>query len=1766
MSIQSLSNLRKFVLIAILVTFVSSTSFGDPPLRVIIDTDPAVGDSDPDDGTAIIYAFQSPELCTIEGITYGYGNFGHQIPDPKPDGTRGADRMLDYYLLQLNKMLEVLHEDGAIENDPNLRRGHKESETWDNNEAHPQTGASDFIRETVRDNPGHITVVALGTLTNIATAMANYPNGQPSDPNGFMRDCKELWIIGGAIILKTGLQTGNVIDCDSGCSFLSAEWNIWRDKKAAEYVLRHAITDPISGAPKIKLVPLNATMRWLIKNTDIEEVKKSKTRIANYLDFPLRWWISEVNPWDHRQLEDIENLKIGFARSTNSLRDLIPTFIPAFPPYDTIGMALALEPDIATSQENHKVYVSLYPLNAGQTIEDDTLSDREEVHVIYDYDTPQMTSRIISRWMETRHHNPPQNKKFIECSDAAYVVKYYDLFTMDYQYEEPRNVSLDATEYRILPTDPLPIYTDYFYHLPVGLAPYYSVTYNGMYWGRLIFDVNLPDDVSVTEVKLHIYCDKKKDWFDTGHRASLYRCNPDESDPAVIWASASPANAYCSDTHIGTLQAWRTVNLGVKGVEDLQNVVPIGQFAILLAEDDDDHPCAWFDTSKDWKAYLEVDYDSGGTIGSLIVTINPSEVRGSARWRLTNGPDTSWKVSGDVISSLSPGDYTLQFNEVSDWQKPEDRVVTISEGSNSESGTYSATIDLYEPDNTHTQANWIYDDVPQTHSISPVGDVDWVKFSLGSESEVVIETSGAAGDTRVCLYNSSLTELECNDDGGTGLFSRIDRVCGTDALGAGTYYVKIEEYENNGQIISYTVNLSVTACSSGNHDPQLSNGSVDPDSGDTNVDFYWYVHYYDEDGGVPPIREVRIDSTSHTMRLYSGTFSDGTYVFGPMRLSEGFHDYYFYFRDGSGSEVRLPDTGKYPGPSVGSSGGQPDLVVTDSIAPTNDQWLPFNSIPVGGSKIATVTLSNQGQGALTVQGIPSPSQPGIWVGDNGSGDSAVYSIAFPDDPDGNGEFVLQPGENQRVVVTFLPTEIRNYKDAWLKINSNDPDYPDGFFISLDGAGIDSSFSDIIMVGAYHDHAGSSLSSAGDVNGDGYDDLLIGAPDADIGTGLKVGRAYLIYGGPNLDTSIDLLSQANFIMEGVINYDNLGNCVSSGDFNGDGFSDIAIVGGLRAYIVYGKSDLSGTISSNNADLVLEGVDRPLSLSGDLNGDGYNDLIIGYRIIMGRANLTGTLNVQTNSDVTINGVGGAVATHAGDVDGDGLCDIIIDGGSPSGEGGAYLFLGRHTWVNSLNATDANCHLQAVGYDYYIGSDLAGMGDINGDGYDDLLIGAMAASSSVKGKVYIVYGKSTWPNSMLVTNSDVIISGANTDDCFGRVVDGTGDFNADGYSDILLGAPYSDINGNNSGEAYLIYGRGNLSSTLTMPSNADRHWTGAALTRLGSATTFAGDIDRDGRADMAISAPSAASSAGETYLIRGGTTTPVTPPRLKPDLSILAISGDTLISPDNSLNLNVSVENIGPGPAHSYKIACYLSEDQNIEKDSDTLLGYIPMGRLGAGETDNGHMLTNSPNVSDGLYFIAILVDVMNENAEGDETNNLGTIPIGMDGRPPYVENCFVGGASEQQVDELTVLFDSPVSVDVDDVTVTHSTSAELIPFILEYSDCTLTLYFKQSLSQGKYDLRLNAAGISDSAGNPLDGNGDGVGGDDYSFTFSVTIGDFHPADTNSDWVISISEIISCINKWAAGEISISDVVKGINLWAAGHYYWDSSEQKFKPGTQP
>lgn len=137
-------------------------------------------------------------------------------------------------------------------------------------------------------------------------------------------------------------------------------------------------------------------------------------------------------------------------------------------------------------------------------------------------------------------------------------------------------------------------------------------------------------------------------------------------------------------------------------------------------------------------------------------------------------------------------------------------------------------------------------------------------------------------------------------------------------------------------IFRSTVIILLSLCTERDAIAQLMPDHVSPSSGNTDTDFYWYVHYYDADGDWPDIKNVYIDGTICTMSLYSGPESNGTYRYGPMKLSVGSHDYYFYFTDGQGQDysARLPSNGTYLGPSVVDDDVKPtvSIVAVDSDA------------------------------------------------------------------------------------------------------------------------------------------------------------------------------------------------------------------------------------------------------------------------------------------------------------------------------------------------------------------------------------------------------------------------------------------------------------------------------------------------------------------------------------------------------------------------------------------------------------------------------------------------------------------------------------------------------------------------------------------------------------------------------------------------------------------------------------------------------------------
>ena len=500
-----------------------------------------------------------------------------------------------------------------------------------------------------------------------------------------------------------------------------------------------------------------------------------------------------------------------------------------------------------------------------------------------------------------------------------------------------------------------------------------------------------------------------------------------------------------------------------------------------------------------------------------------------------------------------------------------------------------------------------------------------------------------------------------------------------------------------------------------------------------------------------------------------------------------------------------------------------------------------------------------------------------------------------------------------------------------------------------------------------DRSGFSVSSAGDVNGDGYDDLIIGAVFADP-NGAGSGETYIVYGGASapgtggvLDLS-DLDGTNGFILNGIDAVDWSGNSVSSaGDVNGDGYDDLII--GARfadpngdsdageSYVIYGGASAPGiggrlnlsTLDGTNG-FILNGIDGgdqfglSVSSAGDVNGDGYDDLIIGARtadpngsssgetyVVYGGASAPGTggrFNLSmlngTNGFI-LNGIdardySGRSVSSAGDVNGDGYDDLIFGAyrADPNGNflaGETYVIYGGASApgtdgvldLSDLDGTNGFI-LNGIDEDDYSGISVSSAGDVNGDGYDDLIIGTKYARDRhgnffSGGETYVVYGGASAPGingaldlSDLDGTNGFILNGVDARTSHGISVSSAGDVNGDGYDDLIIGASYANPNGDfGAGETYVVYGGASAPGTdgvldLSMLNGSNGFILNGidAVDFSGYSVSSAGDVNGDGYDDLIIGAPSADpngnSLAGESYVIYGGATgteslTPVT-----------------------------------------------------------------------------------------------------------------------------------------------------------------------------------------------------------------------------------------------------------------------------------------------------
>lgn len=392
--------------------------------------------------------------------------------------------------------------------------------------------------------------------------------------------------------------------------------------------------------------------------------------------------------------------------------------------------------------------------------------------------------------------------------------------------------------------------------------------------------------------------------------------------------------------------------------------------------------------------------------------------------------------------------------------------------------------------------------------------------------------------------------------------------------------------------------------------------------------------------------------------------------------------------------------------------------------------------------------------------------------------------------------------------------------------------------------------------------GYSVSGAGDVNGNGYSDFIVGAP-ADSTNGSFSGKVYVFSG---------LTGDTLHVFTGNDQDDILGFLVSdAGDVDNDSFDDVMIgefslQGDFATFTgqVYVFSGRTGdTIYTFTSAVAADGFGLSFANAGDVNNDQVDDIIIGApgdspdSLNAGRAYIfsgeTGDTLYVLSGEIT-GAAFGIQVSGAGDVNNDGFDDVIItarrdsSGNANSTVVRAYVYSGRtgeviHTFFNEA-------------LEYIFGSSMISTaGDVNNDGFDDLIFGlpldAVAGLNS--GRAFVISGKTA--------DTIMILEGESEGDEFGYSVSSAGDPNNDGFDDVIVGARWNKFVGQSVGRAYLYSGQNGKILTAVTPDSSARLF--------GSSVAAVGDINNDGFDDFIVGAPSDAGSrsdGGRAYIYFG------------------------------------------------------------------------------------------------------------------------------------------------------------------------------------------------------------------------------------------------------------------------------------------------------------
>ncbi len=479
--------------------------------------------------------------------------------------------------------------------------------------------------------------------------------------------------------------------------------------------------------------------------------------------------------------------------------------------------------------------------------------------------------------------------------------------------------------------------------------------------------------------------------------------------------------------------------------------------------------------------------------------------------------------------------------------------------------------------------------------------------------------------------------------------------------------------------------------------------------------------------------------------------------------------------------------------------------------------------------------------------------------------------------------------------------------------------------------------------------GESVINAGDVNKDGYDDILVSAPGYDT----NKGRCYLYYGGAAMDNVADK------VFTGGNTGDYFGCSISAGDFNNDGYSDLLIGADNKnltgaAYLYLGGNDMD-VIS----DVVFTGENSSdkfgysVALTGDLNGDGYNDLIISAPNVVINVNtydintgicyvFYGGTELNNIADVELSGnysgiyLFGYNVAPAGDVNNDGFADVIISEELAIMSENCAVFYGGSNMDNIVDYEFRGTESEGFG------SSLSCLGDINNDGNKDIVIGA-SDFNFAKGLICAFYG-----DSGVDGVRDLIVEGAEKFSLFGKAVNTNCDINNDGYDDIIVGAKSDSTfsSFNVKGACYVYYGGIEITSipALSFKDNLLNTCFGCSVVGV--------DLNNDGYGEVVVGAKNPTGD-GAVYIY--GLINPISDVKNNENLGV----------EEYSLQQNF------PNPFNpSTKISFNLSNAGLTNLSVYNMLGQKVKVLLNHELSQGSHEVTfNADNLSSGTYIYTI-----------------------------------------------------------------------------------------------------------------------------------------------------------------------------------------------------